>query len=78
MKRITISELIRMNGLPVWCVDGEGHQCYCLVNTDTEECIDKECGIWCFAFYDMRGDGMFGLHKMGWVAFEEKPKAEDK
>lgn len=75
-KPLTLDEIRQMDGEPIWCVDGEGHGCYCLVNAKTEDCIDNECGAWCFAFYGMKGDGKYGLHRTGWVAYRQKPKEE--
>ena len=63
-----------MDGEPVWCADGEEHSCYCLVNVESEDCIDSESGAWCFAFYGMTRDGENRLHNMGWLAYRSKPK----
>ena len=73
---LTIEQLKQMDGEPVWCADGEGHSCYCLVNAESEDCIDSECGAWCFGFYGMTGDGENGLHNMGWLAYDHKPGGE--
>ena len=73
---LTIEQLRKMDGEPVWCADGEGHSCYCLVNAESEDCIDSECGAWCFEFYGMTGDGENGLHNMGWLAYGHKPGGE--
>ena len=73
-KPLTLDELREMDGEPVWCVDGEEHSCYCLVNAESEDCIDSESGAWCFAFYGMTRDGENGLHNMGWLAYRSKPK----
>ena len=73
---LTLEQLREMDGEPVWCADGEGHSCYCLVNAESEDCIDSECGAWCFAFYGMTGDGENGLHNMGWLAYDHKPGGE--
>ena len=70
---LTLEQLREMDGEPVWCADGEGHSCYCLVNAESEDCIDSECGAWCFEFYGMTGDGENGLHNMGWLAYAHKP-----
>ena len=69
MVPLTLEQLKQMDGEPVWCADGEGHSCYCLVNAESEDCIDSECGAWCFEFYGMTGDGENGLHNMGWLAY---------
>ena len=71
---LTLDELREMDGEPVWCADGEEHSCYCLVNAESEDCIDSESGAWCFAFYGMTRDGENGLHNMGWLAYRSKPK----
>ena len=73
-KPLTLDELREMDGEPVWCADGEEHSCYCLVNAESEDCIDSESGAWCFAFYGMTRDGENGLHNMGWLAYRSKPK----
>ena len=73
---LTLEQLREMDGKPVWCADGEGHSCYCLVNAESEDCIDSECGAWCFGFYGMTGDGENGLHNMGWLAYAHKPGGE--
>ena len=73
---LTLEQLREMDGKPVWCADGEGHSCYCLVNAESEDCIDSECGAWCFGFYGMTGDGENGLHNMGWLAYGHKPGGE--
>jgi hypothetical protein len=72
MVPLTLEQLKQMDGEPVWCADGEGHSCYCLVNAESEDCIDSECGAWCFEFYGMTGDGENGLHNMGWLAYDHK------
>ena len=76
MVPLTLEQLKQMDGEPVWCADGEGHSCYCLVNAESEDCIDSECGAWCFEFYGMTGDGENGLHNMGWLAYEHKKGGE--
>ena len=76
MVPLTLEQLKQMDGEPVWCADGEGHSCYCLVNAESEDCIDSECGAWCFGFYGMTGDGENGLHNMGWLAYDHKPGGE--
>src|SRR5574344_1569336 len=73
---LTIEQLRQMDGEPVWCADGDGHSCYCLVNAESGDCIDSECGAWCFEFYGMTGDGENGLHNMGWLAYDHKQGGE--
>lgn len=75
-KPLTLDELRRMDGEPVWCIDGEGHSCYCLVNADNEDCIDNESGAWRFEFFRMTDSDTSRLHKMGWLAYRSKPKEE--
>lgn len=75
-KPLTLDELMDMNGLPVWCIDGDGHSCYCLVNADNKDCIDSESGVWCFEFFRMTDVGTNRLHKMGWIAYDHPPKEE--
>lgn len=71
---LTRDELYHLDGEPLYVMDGEGHECYCVVNTKNEDCIDNEAGAWCFEFYDMTGDGKYGLHKIGWRAYRTKPE----
>lgn len=74
---LTLEELQRMDGEPVFAIDGAGNQCWCLVNADYEECIDNETGAWVFAFYGLSGDGVCGLDKqIGWHAYRAKPVME--
>lgn len=73
---LTLDELREMDGEPVWCVDGRGNQCWCLVNCDDGLpcCYDNETGLWEDCFYGMTGDGRFGLHQSGWLAYRSKPE----
>lgn len=73
---LTLDELLEMDGEPVWCVDGRGNQCWCLVNCDDGLpcCYDNETGLWEDCFYGMTGDGRFGLHQSGWLAYRRKPE----
>ena len=74
---LTRDELYYLDGEPLYVMDGEGHECYCVVNTKNKDCIDNEAGAWCFEFYDMTGDGKHGLHKMGWRAYRTKPERSE-
>lgn len=69
-------QLREMDGEPVWCVDGRGNACWCLVNVDdgTPHCYDNETGFWDGAFYGMSGDEKHGLHVFGWLAYRHKPE----
>lgn len=73
---LTLDELREMDGEPVWCVDGAGNECWCLVNCDDGLpcCYDNETGIWGGSFYKMLGCGKNGLHKQGWFAYRRKPE----
>lgn len=73
---LTLEELRGMDGEPVFCVDGQGNKCWCLVNCDDwlPCCYDNETGLWDGCFYGMTGDGKHGLHKSGWLAFISKPE----
>ena len=73
---LTIEELREMDGEPVWCVDGYGNACWCLVNCDDGLpcCYDNETGLWDGSFYEMSGDGKYGLHKTGWLAYRRRPE----
>jgi len=75
-KSLTLQELIKLDGMPVWCVDGDYHECYCLVNAKNEECVDNECGIWGFDFYGMFDAFENRLHRLGWMAYRTKPDEE--
>jgi hypothetical protein len=69
---LTIDELVQLDGESVWCLDGEGHQCWCLVNAEYDECMDNGGGSWQFEHYGMAGDGVMGLQGMGWTAYRYK------
>lgn len=73
---LTIDELLGMDGEPVFCVDGQGNKCWCLVNCNDwlPCCYDSEEGLWDGCFYGMTGDGKHGLHKSGWLAYKSKPE----
>ena len=69
---LTIDELVQLDGESVWCLDGEGHQCWCLVNAEYDDCMDNGGGSWQFEHYGMAGDGVMGLQGMGWTAYRYK------
>ena len=72
---LTLEELREMDGEPVWCMDGRGNACWCLVNCDEDEgvfCYDNETGLWEGCFYGMTGDGNYGLSPSGWIAYYRK------
>ncbi len=74
---LTLDELRKMDGEPVWCIDGSGCERWGLVNADVFiEVLTSESGTWEGAFYNMTGDGKMGLHPLGWVAYRHKPKEE--
>ncbi len=73
---LTLDELRQMDGEPVWCVDGNGNACWCLVRCYYKHmnCYDKETGFWDEDFYGMAGDGQHGLHEVGWLAYRRRPE----
>lgn len=73
---LTLEELLEMDGEPVWCVDGRGNACWCLVNCDDGLpcCYDNETGLWEDCFYGMAGNWQHGLHQYGWLAYRRKPE----
>ncbi len=73
---LTLDELRNMNGEPVWCVDGSGDETWGLVDMSCGhvDVIDHDSGSWRGEFYNMRGDGKNGLHRLGWIAYRHKPK----
>ena len=73
---LAMEELLEMDGEPVWCVDGRGNECWCLVNCDDGVpcCYDNETGLWEDCFYNMTGSGKFGLHESGWLAYRRRPE----
>lgn len=73
---LTLEELREMNGEPVWCVDGSGNETWGLVDMSYShiDVIDHDSGSWRGEFYNMRGDGKNGLHRIGWLAYRHKPK----
>lgn len=82
---LTQEELRKMDGEPVWCVDGIGNVAWCLVSvwSNREEkalgadCVDKNDGLWDATYYGMKGNGEHGLHAVGWLAYRRKPEAQD-
>lgn len=57
------------------CVDGDGNVAWCIVNAKNQDCIDKECGVWNFLFYDMKHyNDAIKLHPQGWLAYCEVEK----
>lgn len=77
---MTLDELREMDGEPVWCVDGKGNECWCLVSIwgDDKEvtCIDSETGGWDEKYYNLPGNGQHGLDINGWLAYRRKPEEE--
>ena len=79
MKPLTMEELIEMDGKPVYCVDGENHRRWCVVNGDDECCIDNESGSWNMMFYNMSHfDGSNKLDPMGWIAYRQEREDTEK
>lgn len=82
---LTREELRKMDGEPVWCVDGIGNVAWCLVSvwSNREEktlgadCVDKNDGLWDATYYGMKGNGEHGLHAVGWLAYRRKPEVQD-
>ena len=72
---LTMDELREMDGEPVFCIDGQGNECWCLVNCDDGLpcCYDNETGLWDGSYYMMTGDRKHGLHQAGWLAYRRKP-----
>ena len=77
-KPLTLDELRKLNGEPVWLVDGDGNELWGLVDAtnDPPEVFDSQYGLWFGEFYNMIGDEKMGLHSEGWVAYRHKPKEE--
>lgn len=75
---LTLAELREMDGEPVWCIDGCGHERWCLVSLkgNSTNAVDSENGLWWGGFYCMDGDGNYGLCNVGWIAFRHKPKED--
>lgn len=75
---LTQEELRKMDGEPVWCVDGIGNVAWCLVSvwSNREEkaqgadCVDKNDGLWDATYYGMKGNGEHGLHAVGWLGLQ--------
>ena len=82
---LTQEELRKMDGEPVWCVDGTGNVAWCLVSvwSNREEkaqgadCVDKNDGLWDATYYGMQGNGEHGLHAVGWLAYRREPEVWD-
>lgn len=77
---LTRDELLTMNGKPVWCEDGNGNACWCLICVIHDkgcvfmDAVDNETGLWDGDYYGMTGDGKHGLHLLGWIAYRHPPK----
>ena len=71
-KPLTLDELREMDGEPVWIVEYPdwGHW---ELSADAEDYVtDRES-----SFYGMKHDdpaGRYGLHKLGWLAYRQKPE----
>lgn len=72
---LTLEELREMDGEPVFCIDGQGNECWCLVNCDDGLpcCYDNETGLWDGSYYMRTGDRKHGLNQAGWLAYRRKP-----
>lgn len=68
---LTLDELRGMDGLPVWCVDCFGNQCWAIVNVADDDCIDNETGAWSMGLYGI-SDKPIDL--TGWLAYRTKPE----
>lgn len=72
---LTLNDLRKMNGEPVWCIDGQGNECWCLVSVSRDgevSCIDSETGEWEWQDYNLVGDWHHGLDINGWIAYRRK------
>jgi hypothetical protein len=72
---LTLDELRGMDGLPVWCVDCFGNQCWAIVNVADDDCIDNETGAWSMGLYGI-SDKPIDL--TGWLAYRTKPEGREK
>ena len=74
-KALTLDELRKMDGEPVWIVEYPdwGHW---ELSADAEDYVtDREP-----SFYGMKHNdpaGRYGLHKLGWLAYRQKPEEDD-
>lgn len=78
---LTTEELWNMGGQPVWCVDGAGHEAWCLIDASggkelrrAPDAIDSDTGLWDGDFYNMESATEKGLHGKGWLAYRRKPE----
>ena len=75
IKPLTLDELRKMDGEPVWIVEYPdwGHW---ELSADAEDYVtDREP-----SFYGMKPNdpaGRYGLHKLGWLACRQKPEDDD-
>lgn len=67
---LTVDELWKMDGEPVWCIiidgDYKGESFWGLVSIDTAECICSDWDVIIFAYYGKT-----------WLAYRRKPKEAD-
>ena len=72
---LTLDELRKMDGEPVWIVE-EPDWGHWELSADAEDYVtDREP-----SFYGMKHndqDGRYGLHKLGWLAYRQKPEEDD-
>jgi len=80
---LTLDQLKQMGGEPVYIRLGDGDQFWSIVAVDNGElgllgeCYDHECPD--EAFYGMVHNdpaGHFGLHVLGWLAYDRKPERD--
>ena len=78
---LSLDELLKIGDRPVWCEYGSGKSCWCLLafngeRTSIMNVLDSHYGIWPGNFYDMKGNGKYGLHPLGWRAYMHPPAHE--
>lgn len=82
---LTLDELRKMDGEPVWVCTGSGENGWCVVAVDGESVFLHGPEFESFFepdpdFYNMKfndPDGHFGLHVLGWLAYRRKPELEE-
>lgn len=78
---LTAEELWSMDGLPVWCVDGDGNEEWCLINIVSNsgyrykapDAIDSTGYTWDGYMYAGKGATKESLCGRGWLAYRRKP-----
>ena len=74
-KPLTLDELRKMDGEPVWIVEHPNWGHWELSEYAEDYLEDRDPDFYGMKYNDP--DGRYGLHILGWLAFRRKPEQED-